>query len=454
MRRLVLALASWGAAAAPQQLGGLCLSRFDAASTRRCETTRNDEKKDDRHVSNFKFGWQNKNELLPTRHVWLLPLPCPALANAARSRGASLRRWSRHTPESARKAVWRKDHALTTWATRSGRLPLPRQSRRYPLGRREAAAAEVPSPKHVGHMQLELPAAKFWRWTFSSCCTPRSRWWPFGASSCHRTRSSLSCTVFAPFGAMFGVSEATTSRAWNTWLGPFAVVGRMLSNLPLNVEGVALLQPHDSPPAAAGVGLAIDGRDIRTATPRKDNFGTHHYSDKSKGSTVMGIAGTLLCGLPRGVTPLVLGRCSEMHLMERTPYVWRPLLASRHKVMADEGFRKLAQALPLGNPVVMPHFKVKGLREASFEGDQVDHNRGVARARWVVEAHFSRVAEFAMIDDDMRYCDLHMADSAWFLANGLAVMRKSFKQPRTDVSFPSLGAAWAWARAKTRKDNG
>ena len=69
----------------------------------------------------------------------------------------------------------------------------------------------------------------------------------------------------------------------------------------------------------------------------------------------------------------------------------------------------------------------------------------------VVEAHFSRVAEFALVDDEIQRCDFHLADPAWLLANGLTLTRKPFKQPSGDKRFSSLGAAWAWARNASRE---
>lgn len=139
-----------------------------------------------------------------------------------------------------------------------------------------------------------------------------------------------------------------------------------------------------------------------------------------------------------------------MHLMSKTAYVWGIAVASRHKVMADKGFKNLAEVLPRGNTVIIPHFKSRGMVDGSFSEAQVDHNRGIAKSRWVVEAHFSRVAEFAVVEDEIAYCDFHMANSAWFLANGLALVRAPFKQPAGNVEFASLGAAWAWARASSR----
>lgn len=243
---------------------------------------------------------------------------------------------------------------------------------------------------------------------------------------------------------MFGVSESTISRTWQRWFGAFGVMGRMLTMLPLTSAQVDLLHPQDSPASARKVGLVIDGRDIRTNTPRKDGFGTNHYSDKSNGSTVMGITGVLLCGLCRMVTPLVLGRCSEMALVAKSRYLFATALAPSHKVMVDKGFKNIGMDLPHANAVVMPHFKKRdGIQ---FSEEENESNRGIASSRWVVEAQFARAASFALVEDEVARENFHLLAPAWFWANGTSIFQAPFRQPTADTEFKTLGEAWKWAR--------
>jgi len=241
------------------------------------------------------------------------------------------------------------------------------------------------------------------------------------------------------------VSKSILSRAQLRHLPRFALVGRVLSNLPLDEAAWFWLAPLKAESGPNPTALAIvDGKDVMVDEARND-YMRHRMlrSNKVEHAAVRGLTLVHATGLLVGVTDPVPARASEPEIMAAFPRIWQRVPA-KVSVYGDRAY-KFAFARFNGSTVLIPAFKPKEGKQMSAKG--ADDSRFNAQQRYIVEVSNSRYANYQAARGIVSRSDLHNLENRWHMSWGLQVFMAPLQQPRRR-SFPTLLSMWHYAMYK------
>lgn len=201
----------------------------------------------------------------------------------------------------------------------------------------------------------------------------------------------------------FGISLATVCRIVRTWQRFLRCEFEPLINIPPS-EVTKHYMPEVFQNFYPNLTTIVDCTEVEMEKPSALDNQSMCYSHYKSRTTMKALIGISPSGVINFVSEFFPGSTFDKEIVMQSNFL--SMLKPGDQVLADKGFNCKEELAGVGAELVLPHFKLKNMKQ--FTKEQTEHNKKVASLRIHVERMMERIKNWHIFDRRIPVVSMYM----------------------------------------------